>query len=308
MTYANARRPMLAATIEPDGITDLRYPVLLSPKLDGIRALEFQGELLSRRLLALPNKALQHAARALEGMFLDGELILGNPAAHDACNRTTSAVMSADGPAPSGDLFGLRYWVFDITDRGAFAFRDRLDWAAARVKNLNLPWVKFVAHVAADSPERVDEFEGVRLAMGFEGIMIRDPGGTYKSGRSTLKEGGLIKLKRFLDGEAAIIGAVELRKNTNVKTRNALGLTERSHANAGMIGQDTLGTLIVRDLKSGVEFELGTGYTVSQRARLWGQRGTLNGKIVKYRYQHIGTINKPRIPVFAGFRDPIDIG
>jgi len=303
--HVKAGRPMLAASIEPDSLHMLTYPVMLSPKLDGIRALERDGRLLSRRLLPLPNMALQEAARNLLDTCFDGELIYGSPHAHDVCNVTTSAVMSMDGPRP-GAL--LQYHVFDVTDRPDWRYADRLAQARDRIRALAIPWVKLVMHVTANDAERVAEFESVRIIMGYEGIMIRSPVALYKNGRSTLREGGLIKLKRFVDGEAKIIGAVELRKNTNEKTTNALGLSERSHRNAGMVGQGTLGTLVVKDLKNNVVFELGTGYTSEQRARLWGQRDALIGKIVRYRYQHVGTIDKPRIPVFISFRDPIDIG
>jgi len=68
---------MLAATVKSVG--DLRFPLLASPKLDGIRAIVRNGQVLGRSLKPLPNKLIQRmlGREDLEG--LDGELIVGNP-------------------------------------------------------------------------------------------------------------------------------------------------------------------------------------------------------------------------------------
>jgi DNA ligase-1 len=64
---------------------------------------------------------------------------------------------------------------------------------------------------------------------------------------------------------------------------------------------------MVKDLKTGVEFDIGTGFTESQRQLLWAQGDNLMGKIVKYKSQPTGVKDKPRFPVFLGFRDKVDM-
>jgi DNA ligase-1 len=49
------------------------------------------------------------------------------------------------------------------------------------------------------------------------------------------------------------------------------------------------------------------GLTDVLRAALWDKRKTLIGKIVKFRYQKIGTMVAPRQPIFLGFRDKADM-
>jgi len=66
-----------------------------------------------------------------------------------------------------------------------------------------------------NSAEELDAFEAACLRDGFEGVMLRSPSGRYKFGRSTLKENLLLKLKRFEDAEAQIIGFEELSHNAN---------------------------------------------------------------------------------------------
>jgi DNA ligase-1 len=72
----------------------------------------------------------------------------------------------------------------------------------------------------------------------------------------------------------------------------------------------TLGALKVRDVTTGIEFNIGTGYTAAQRAELWAMwlAGTLAGKIAKYKHFEVGVKEAPRFPVFLGFRNPLDMG
>lgn len=137
--------------------------------------------------------------------------------------------------------------------------------------------------------------------------MLRDPVGPYKQGRSTLREGWLMKLKRFVDSEAIVLDTVELFRNENAATTNALGYMERSHRKENRRGANTLGALKVRDLVSGVEFEIGSGFTQTDRDTFWRDRASLPGRVVRYHYFPMGSKDKPRLPIYDGFRDPIDL-
>ena len=82
-------KPMLAVEVD---FNKLRYPVYTQPKLDGIRVVFKDGVVYSRSLKAIPNKHVQALFRHLQGV--DGELIVGNPTAHDVFQKTTSGVIS----------------------------------------------------------------------------------------------------------------------------------------------------------------------------------------------------------------------
>jgi DNA ligase-1 len=56
---------------------------------------------------------------------------------------------------------------------------------------------------------------------------------------------------------------------------------------------------------TGVEFEIGTGFTEADRRELWVAPPI--GNLVKYKYFAYGVKDKPRHPVFLGFRSPIDL-
>jgi DNA ligase-1 len=135
--------------------------------------------------------------------------------------------------------------------------------------------------------------------------MVRDPRGPYKHGRSTPKEGWLLKVKRFVDAEAVVIGVVEQEHNVNEATRDALGRAKRSSAKAGKRKTGMLGALLVRDVKTGVEFAIGSGFDEAARRELWLTH--VVGRLVKYKSQPSGAKVAPRFPVFLGFRDEGDL-
>lgn len=287
-------KPMLAA---PTDGKDLRYPLLASPKLDGVRCLIIDSVAVSRSLKPIPNKHVQRLFGRAELNGLDGELIVGADCGPGVFQRTSSGVMSRE-VYPEAVLH-----VFD-TFLGDYGFKQRLLLAKTRIKGLHN--LELVEHVNLVSESALLKYEAAKLGHGYEGVMIRDPAGPYKQGRSTLNEGWLLKLKRFVDSEAVVTGYTQLMHNANEATTNELGQTERSSHQAGKQPVALLGALQVQDVKSKVEFEIGTGFTTDMRRLLWIGRGKLKGRLVKYKYQPVGVKDKPRFPVFLGFRDERD--
>ena len=293
-------KPMLAGT--PKSLDNLKFPLLASSKLDGVRAVVKGGVLLSRSLKRIPNAYCQALFSNLpEGM--DGELILG-AANEDPYRRTVSAVMSEDGEPTD-----IGYHIFDnFTDKCGFNVRHTA--VSAWQKQYKAKNVVIVPHVLISSLEELREFEAAQIELGFEGAMARSLVGPYKFGRSTEKEGYLLKIKRFRDAEAVIIGFDERLHNANEAFTNELGRTARSTHAANMVGRGDLGTLIVTGLNDpykGVEFGVGTGFDDAERASIWASRKALTGKIIKFKYFETGSKDAPRFPVFKGFRDPIDM-
>jgi DNA ligase-1 len=73
-----------------------------------------------------------------------------------------------------------------------------------------------------------------------------------------------------------------------------------------LIPGDMLGVLQVRDVKTGVEFGLGSGFKEVDRHEIWQNKDKFMGRLVTYKYQAVGVKDKPRIPIFKGFRDHAD--
>lgn len=283
-------KPMLAA---PADLDNLRFPLLASPKLDGIRALKVKEGLLSRTLKSIPNNHVQEAARAWP-VGLDGELIVGHPTDKDVYRNTVSGVMKTTGNP------NFTFWVFDQHDRQA-SYQDALgSLQQAAAQHIS---VEVLNQEVIGDLDSLLAYEAQQVELGFEGVILRDPHAPYKFGRSTAKEGYLLKVKRFEDSEALVIGVVEEMHNGNEATKDNLGRTKRSTAKAGKTGKGTMGTLVCRDLKTGVEFEIGTGFTAADRVEYF--RNPPN--IVRYKFFPVGVKDKPRHPVFLGVRDERDL-
>ena len=300
-------RPMLASHCKDT--SKLRFPVLASKKLDGVRATVQGGRLLSRSLKPIPNVHVQEMFRGLpEG--LDGELIYGDPCSPTAYRDTVSIVMSDDKPA--GDV---RLHVFDKFEDKIFATRIRhAESAVSGRLSMNDDYLTFVKHKLINSIEELDAFEADALAEGNEGVMIRSLDGPYKQGRSSEREGYLLKLKRFCDMEARVVGVEEQQHNDNPVFRNEVGRTARSSAKAGKVGAGVLGKLNLVGLAgdyAGVAFDCGTGFDAKERQELWDNPSVI-GRIAKVKYFPTGGIlasdgGKPRHPIFQGWRDERDL-
>lgn len=288
---------MLAGKARED-LSLLRYPLLVSPKLDGVRAIVRGGLIVSRNLKPIPNAHVQKLFSTVRFNGLDGELIVGAPNDEETYRRTVSAVMSREGTP------NVRFFVFDNVDVAA-PFDKRVAKAASRVhKN---PSFCAVPHYTINDPDQLRHAEEKFLAEGYEGLMIRSLDGPYKFGRSTTGEAYLLKLKRFVDSEAVVQDLEELMHNDNAQQRDALGRSKRSTHAAGMRAAGTLGALVVQDIHSGARFNIGSGFTDGLRAELWATRATLRGKLVKYKFFPSGSKDRPRFPVFIGFRSPLDL-
>lgn len=295
-------RPMLAAKCED--LSQLRYPLLATPKVDGIRALtldvangQYQSLAVCRSLDRIPNEHIyDHMCRLVPG--LDGEIVTydqdGN---NEPFHRVQSKVMAQLGSPDFG------YLVFDWHLYPEHTYEQRVE----HLCKLELPeWcLKLFPKRCSGPSDAQDELDRC-LALQFEGICLRAPDAPYKHGRSTLKQQYLIKYKPFEDAEAVVVGYEELMRNTNQPEMSALGYQTRSSHKEGMTPGGCLGALICRT-PEGVEFKLGTGFTQAQRENMWLVPTTLLGKTVKYRYQRHGTKDRPRIPSFLGFRDGRDL-
>lgn len=311
-------RPMLAGKA-PEDLSQLKFPLVLSPKLDGIRAIVKDGVVMSRSLKPIPNRHVQKLFAHLEGY--DGELIVGPAADKDCFLKTTSGVMSHDGEPD------VNYHVFDRHDLTAITWEARHASTTTGVGRHDN--VIIVPHHLVYNNDDILDYESVYLSMGYEGVMLRDPNGPYKNGRSTTREGWLLKLKRFEDSEALVIGMEEKLHNANEATVGELGQTKRSSHQENLEPMDTMGALIVRDLKTGVKFNIGTGFSDDDRLwwwRLWADapvttcdfssrqnNGSLLIKfakpsiIVNYTYFATGSKDKPRFPTFKGVRHKDDM-
>jgi DNA ligase-1 len=297
--------PLLAAKFNPKNakqlaIVQAHLPLYASFKLDGVRAIGQDSTLLSRTFKPIPNNYVRELFEDAQGF--DGELILGDPTDALVYNKTVSAVMKADGTPD------VRWYVFDN-----FEYEDPFEERLRRM-GVKMPAnvVKIHQHLCK-SWDSVLEYEKHALTLGYEGLILRAPNGPYKQGCSTLNQGFAIKLKRFVDAEALVIGMVELQHNGNEQKMNEVGKLKRSTHQAGKFGGGTMGALKCRDVESGIEFECGTGFTAEERQWWWDKFESRRERMepaqihITYKSFKIGVKDKPRQPVFFRIRHKGDM-
>ena len=277
------KKVMLAVKAD---LEKIKFPVLASPKLDGIRCVTPLGEAKSRTLKDIPNHHIRRLLSELPyARNLDGELVtLDADGNIEDFNTIQGNVMRHDGIAK------FQLLVFDSIMWPEKGFQYRLEQAERQCESVNGRddgIVKMVPHVMVENMEQLNEFEAACIAQGYEGVMTRSPDGPYKYGRSTVNQGWLLKIKRFDDCEGTVIGATVMKdKDGNVKP--------------GM-----LGSLEVETDEFG-RFEVGSGFTAQQRSDYWHEQDELIGKLVTIKYQPFGMKDKPRFPTFKGFRHEDD--
>lgn len=272
--------------------------LVMSVKLDGIRAVIFGGKVYSRTLKLIPNLCIQQWAQdnaeMLEG--LDGELIVGDANAPDVFTETTSFVMSIN------KVQEFYFYAFDD-------YLPDIEWKYrfASLQCLPLPSnVVVLQHIHATDQASIDAFEQEALSLGAEGIMLRDADAKYKTGRSGTIKPELQKVKRFSTEEFKIVGYEPLYINENVAQTNELGRTSRSTSKDGLRAVERLGALklVTAD---GLEFTAGSGLNDNARDELWCKRDSLIGQMASVKYFAVGEYAVPRFPILRGIRDIIDL-
>lgn len=288
-------KPLLAAKLDFD---KLEYPVMVSPKIDGIRAIVINGALYSRSLKLLPNRFIQSEALSfLHG--LDGEIVVGSPIDPNCMQNTSSGVMSYDGEPD------FNYLVFDAYNcPGGFNLRYAYLWNAVTLNHH--PKVAIVPQYLCYTREGVDKYMEAFVSDGYEGLMARSMNGLYKQGRSTVREGYLLKHKVFETEWAGVIGFEEFMHNDNPQTTDNLGYAERSSHKENMIPGNMLGALVVKSPKWPNTFKIGSGFNHEYRKQIWRNLDAYMGRTVEFKYQPHGVLDVPRMPIFKSFREDME--
>jgi DNA ligase 1 len=275
-------RPLLSATLEDP--LRLTWPVLVSPKLDGLRCIIRDGVALSRNLKPFRNKFVQDQLAGLP-TGLDGELIVGAPNRGNVLGRTQSGIMSTEGEPD------FTFHVFDNFDQPSRPFKAR-HWSLHDVKHER---VSVVPHLQVDGLQQFIEHEQTIVDLGYEGVMIRGIYGQYKFGRSTHNDQILYKFKRFSDGEALVTGLEEGVHNHNPQTVDALGRSKRSNHQDGMVGSGRVGTILATNVTTGQQLRVSPGeMTQEDRIYYWNNPQELVGKMITIKWFEYGILDQPR--------------
>lgn len=297
-------KPLLAEDYVEES---LQFPYFASVKLDGFRAFNQNAALLTRSGKRIANDftSSRFSAAAFEG--LDGELIVGPWNKAESTFKTTSSAMKKKGGEPAAV-----WYCFDDRTKIDLGFHGRLDSVRERVQHLRdsgFHHIGFLEHTYIRDLKDMLAFEQWALTSGFEGIMLRDPAGRYKYGRSTVNENILLKVKRYKSEEAKIIGYKERMENLNEAFLDELGRTKRSEAKDGLVGTGMVGSFEVQSDLWPTPFYISASSLTHEEAKEAFQNfGSMyEGELARFKYFPYGVVDVPRHGVFEGLRAREDL-
>jgi DNA ligase-1 len=293
------QKPLLAGTFDPD---KAKFPYAATPKIDGIRFLMVDGVAVSRSFKPIRNEYVQRILSKTLPDGIDGELTCGTN-----FQDSTSGIMTIKGEPD------FHVWIFDYVESGPetiLPYEERM----CQLEELEAlgEFVALKGLYTILYPCPVNDIEDVQKLTdewtenGYEGVMLRDPFGTYKFGRSSVKEGIILKVKKFMDAEGIVVDFKEKMSNQNEATRNELGYTERKGGRGGMVPAGTLGAVKLM-LHTGQTVWCGSGFNDELRKEIWENQETYKDQFVKFKYMEHGVKDLPRHPIFLGFRDIDDM-
>jgi DNA ligase-1 len=244
---------------------------LWSEKMDGVRAV-WDGT----RFLSRSGHTYSAPAWFSEGLgreALDGEIYAGR-GAFQFC------VSVARRNIPTDDWRSLRFCVFDACSAEArsLSFEERLERARAACKGCAYASVVEHAVVGAGGAAEVQATLEAIEGLGGEGLMLRQPGSAYVSGRSS----ALLKVKSFADHDARVTG-YEPGKGKHT---------------------GRVGALICSPVGGcGPAFRVGTGLSDAER-----EAPPPVGSVVSYKCQEFTKAGVPRFPVYLRRRPDLAVG
>jgi DNA ligase 1 len=301
-------------------IESLKLPIYATPKFDGIRfgTKETEGKvsLFSNSLKAIQNSECQRLANQYLTKGLDGEIILLDfeTARPLPFYQTSSYVMSEAKTLKEHFPWAMvAFKIFDSFVHPDESFRDRFRrvqmWSKMIQPSLdhqpNLV-IEACPLECITTPEQALEVHQNYIDLGYEGTVFRSIEGTYKYNRSTLKEQFSLKLKPFEDAEAVLVEVEPYYENLNESELNERGYKEKSKTLADRVEKPWVGAMIVDSPEFG-KFKIGTGFNQQQRKEFWDNQESLIGSLVKFKFMRGGSKEKPRHPVFLGFRNVEDL-
>lgn len=312
-------KPMLASDFDEN---KLKFPLIAQPKIDGVRGLNINGIFGGRSLKQHANRHVTNMFSLMELSGLDGEVAAEADNHPDLCRITTSALSTI-----AGEPFVL-WWLFDFVteetkDLPYVVRLQKLNSLVQLLRDQRHPIaerLRIVPSVICNTLEDLTNWEDYWLLCGYEGAIIRDPNAKHKQGRSTVREGGLLRIKRFVDGEILVTTIIEGETNGNAAQTNELGNTFRSTHQENMVPNGMVGAMLgtlVKDLvdnagnvlfTKGTEIKVGAGSMPHQdRLDYFNNPDKLIGKVAKFKFFPKGIKDKPRFPTFQTLRSLSDL-
>ena len=275
--------PMLAKKYT-DYKADIKFPVLVSRKIDGARLIATKNRLTTRNGKDYIN--CQHISKMLIPLFdkhpnwvIDCEIY-----SHDIPFERIMHVVRQTKPTEEDIIESektVKIYIFDgIADNKQEGFESRFKLIKSEIIKLipDLKYIVFVDNIEVNKHEDIKKYHDQFVSEGYEGVMIRIPTAAYENKRSK----NLLKFKAFNDAEFKIVDVVE-----------------------GKGGRANMAGNLLLEMKGGKTFGSGIRGGEDLYKEIWKNRKSLIGKKATIRYQELSDDGIPRFPVCVAI-DPID--
>lgn len=306
------QKPQLA---EDALLEEVRFPVWVQPKIDGVRALNLRGRLTGRSLDEFKGYGISDFFSVRKFQWIDGEMTLGNKpnCTNRLCSLTTGAMGRFKGETQMADL---HWWVFDYLADPSLPYRLRYHLLTLKLQELQHPRIHLVPYQEVRNAEELKRCIAEYAEAGYEGTIIRNPEAPVKEGRATRKGQELWRVKPWADAEMLVTGITEGSKNVNEAKKNNLGRTERSSAAAGLIPNGQVGSIqgvLLADFtdpisgkllfRKGLPVTVGSGeMSVEEAIHYFNNPGEIVGHVVKFKHMTHGVKEQPRFPTYMSHR------
>ena len=238
----------------------VKYPVLVTPKVRGVRCLTMtDGEPVDGELHSISNQWISETLKVYGMGGLDGVITIRD----EYDKRDIKEQVSDPHAAPE-----FEYHVFDLWCETLMEYDDRI---AELVRILPKPrpgMIKVLRPADVRDVDGLVAYWNKCVDEGYDGVMVRQPDGMYTQHGQPAPLGMLDDLSVHATDKATIVGS---------------------------IGTDTLDAFMVKD-SGGREFTVRCGYTQQQRDMYWKLRRQHIGFDLTYRYNPGGRM--PRNCVF----------
>jgi ATP-dependent DNA ligase len=276
----NVPRPMLAHSFEKQSLK-INFPCFVQPKLDGVRMICDTACCYSRTGKLFDTVPMRHITDALSRLVIDnpnmrdfwfdGELFSTELMFEDIVGACRTSVVHDETKYTQ-----LQYHVYDIvptTNHSNMIYEERYKLLKECVWNENA--LQLVVCSQVESKDDIYDMHDQYVSQQYEGIMIRNKKGVYKSSRSY----DLQKYKKFVDHEFEI---------TDVKEA---------------VGSDAGSAIIQCKTNDSVLFWVRPKGSLEYRTNLLKASTSLVGKTLTVRYQNLTDKGVPRFPVGVAIRE-----
>jgi DNA ligase 1 len=309
-THGDLFSPMLYPN-DSVGFEVVIKPYMVSVKLDGVRCIFKNGEMLSRSFKPIESKQLNERFESMKkksketGLIYDGELYSTELNFQELMHYIRTEDLSIEGESLPESV---KYYCFDALDMTKLdmSAMDRYKSYCEKLTDENIPYVNGLKQDSISTPDQVKETFRHAVENGFEGLILKNPESKYKFGRLTSKSGDGYKFKPYRTYDAKITG---VEQSTKVDPTVERKVTELGYHKTSQKKDDRI--LIEKASAFWVEYEgkplkVSLAMTDEEKEEVWKNKESYVGKFIEYKGMDVGAKDVPRHPIFKRYRDDKD--